>query len=134
MKRLQYTRQVNLGRLNDQLLAQIPALAPVPGPGGFPTAVFTLEGDATKAIVTVPDAVDQATVDAVVAAHDGTPTVPPPAPDYGSEMVDVTQNAAAAVQQMRDFINTASPTNAQVVANLKLLNRLGLWLVKSRIG
>jgi hypothetical protein len=137
VKRLTYAKTVRAVQLLDEIMARVPGLRPVAGPGGVNVARIQLTADGSSVDVWVPDDTgqdDQDAVAATVAAH--TPVTPPvpPAPDYGTEMVDLGTNAAAAVQQMRDFINNAAPTNAQVVANLKLINRLGLWLVKQRVG
>jgi hypothetical protein len=58
----------DLSALHDELLAAIPALAPVPGPDG-PVPVMAVEGEGPTVRLTVPDGTDTGAVDAVVAAH-----------------------------------------------------------------
>lgn len=134
MKRLQFDRPINLGRLHDQLIAQVPALAPQPGAGGMLQAVMTVEGGTDRAILTVPDEADEAAIQAVVDAHDPTPDVPPARPDYGTDAADVDRQAATAVQNLRDYIALPSPTQAQTVAVVKLLCRIAVYFIRTRVG
>lgn len=65
---------------------------------------------------------------AVLAAH-VSPTPSPPA-DYGSDAADLDQQAAQAAAQLRAFIATGSPTNAEVVAQVRLQARVILALMR----
>lgn len=72
MRTLTYQKGCRLGKLQDELLAAIPALRAVrlhPADDA-PTAVMTVSGDTQTLTLQVPDATDTAAVDAVVAAHD----------------------------------------------------------------
>lgn len=67
---------------------------------------------------------------AVVDAH-----VPPPefvAPDYGDEPLAAVEGdrLAQAVQQLRTYLGTTSPTQAQTVAAVKLTIRVVLVLAR----
>lgn len=74
----------HLGKLNDELIVAIPALAPVLIPGSGPdgrdarTAQFTLDGTSTQVRVSFPDSVSAASVQAVITAHNPTPPAPHP--------------------------------------------------------
>jgi hypothetical protein len=74
--RLTYPGTFRLGKLHDDLVAAIPALAPT-GTGIDSQAVFTLAGTDDGIILEVPDGIVESEVDAVVSAHD--PTTPGPA-------------------------------------------------------
>jgi hypothetical protein len=65
---------------------------------------------------------------AVVAAH--VPPPVPPQPNYGNDAADVDRQAAQAVSQLRTFIANGSPTNAEVVAQVKLNARVLLALMR----
>lgn len=65
--------------------------------------------------------------DPVIAAHDPTPD---PGPDYGADAADIDQQAADAVALLRAFIALTPPTQAQVVANAKLQNRVLLAVLR----
>lgn len=64
----------------------------------------------------------------VLAAH--TPDPPPPTPVYGPDAADLQKQAAAAVSQLRSFIALAPPTNADVVNNAKMQNRVLLAIIQ----
>lgn len=68
---------------------------------------------------------------AVIAAHIAPGPVTPPS--YGPDAADIDRQAAAAVTALRSFIANGSPTNAEVVANSKLQNRVLLALLR-RVG
>ena len=84
MQEFTYTKEHNLLQLNDELLAAIPALAPVTDPVADPDspnakrAVFRCEGRQSDNLlrITIPDAVARSEVAAVVSAHVADP-------DYG---------------------------------------------------
>ncbi len=65
---------------------------------------------------------------AVIAAH--VPPAPPPRPDYGGDAADIDRQAADAVLQLRAFIAKTPPTQAEVVANAKLQNRVLLAILR----
>jgi hypothetical protein len=75
-------KQCHLGKLSDELIAAIPALAPVLVPGSGPDGrdakepQFNLEGNQTHVRVRFPDDVSAASVQAVIDAHDSTPPAP----------------------------------------------------------
>lgn len=77
MRDLRVTKVVNASQLYDELVAAIPALAPTPtGPDGRLEAQLVIEQRGPKtAVVQVPDGVDPAAVDAVLAAHVRRPEV-----------------------------------------------------------
>lgn len=133
MKTLTFQHASNLSRLHDALLAAIPALRPIPMvnppfPGAL-TAAMQVESTATTIILTVPDNADEAAIAAVVAAHDPTPDVPPPLPQYGGDDVPLDQ-IAAGVTQLRAYLALPSPSAAQSAAALKLVIRALLFVLR----
>jgi len=72
MKRLHFLKSNNLSLLHDELLAAVPALAPIRDAQGLGTAVMAVEGTETEVWLTVPDTADETTIAAVVTAHDPT--------------------------------------------------------------
>lgn len=65
MKKLHFVKLNDLSRLHDELLAAIPNLRPLPaGP------VMTVEGLGDDIWLTVPDGAGEASIAAVVQAHD----------------------------------------------------------------
>jgi hypothetical protein len=73
-KRLTYSRPHRLAKLAGELAAAVPALRPSVSADGVLTANMLLSGDGQALALVVPDSVPEATVAAVVAAHD--PTAP----------------------------------------------------------
>ncbi len=71
MQALHYVKAINPDGLHAQLVAAIPALAPVPDSisPALNRAVYSLTYTTTDVWLTVPDSVATADVDAVVAAH-----------------------------------------------------------------
>lgn len=55
---------------------------------------------------------------------------PQPQPDYGDDAADIARQVAEAVVALRAFIALTPPTQAQVVANAKLQNRVLLALLR----
>lgn len=119
-------QNVNGHRLYDELLNAIVALRPIDGIAQL-KMMGGAEPGATRLIV--PDTVTDADIDAVLAAHDPSPTVKPPSPDYGADSYDLKQ-VAQAVTAMRAFVANPSPSAAQVVAQVKLLDSVLLALLK----
>jgi len=74
MKTLHYQMPNNLSLLHDQIMAGIPALAPVRDDEGIGTPVMTVEGDGSNVWLTVPDDTDEAAVQTVIDAHDASAT------------------------------------------------------------
>lgn len=81
MRKLEYTRLVNLSRLMDELSA-IPGMQPVfdpdmPNPEtgqmGANVARFLVSGNTSSITVFVPEDVDEAAVNAVLQSHNGSP-------------------------------------------------------------
>lgn len=101
MKSLAYRQVTNLARLTDELLANVPALAPRANAAGEPVSVFHVEGTAKNVTITVADDVDPATVAAVVAAHDPTPRPPPPDPDVER---DTAIAAATTLEELKSAL------------------------------
>ncbi|HEY9750219.1 MAG TPA: hypothetical protein V6C63_16160 [Allocoleopsis sp.] len=66
--RLIYTKPHNLNRLHQELIAEVPSLAPENG-----KARLIIEGDGHTVVLTVPDESDQAAIAAVVNAHSSEP-------------------------------------------------------------
>lgn len=66
--------------------------------------------------------------------------VPAPAsapPEYGTDLQsddEFRDQAAAAVTNLRAFIGASSPSNAQVVAVVKLLCRVAIYFIRLRVG
>lgn len=58
------------------------------------------------------------------------PPPPPPPADYGTDAADIDQQAADAVALLRAFIARTPPTQAEVVANAKLQNRVLLAILR----
>lgn len=108
MKPLTYTKPHHARKLHAELLAALPALRPVPGPGGFDYAVFELSSRGDTVTLSVPDGTDEAAVAAVVNAH--TPAAPPPTPDEAD--TDEIRQALA---------GNGNLTNTQVKKALRLL-------------
>ena len=85
MQNLTIQKACHLGKLTDELIAAIPALAPTPAPGGGPDgrdaheARFRLSGNATSVTLEFPDNVALVSVQGVINAHN--PAPPPPHPD-----------------------------------------------------
>lgn len=129
---LTYSHQNSLPKLLDELLAAIPALRPVPaGDGGLPVAVLHLWGDGDSITLEVPDAVDEAAVTAVVAAHDPTPLPVPASPDFGSDLpANFAFQLADGVSQLRTYLALSAPTAAQSAAALKLVIRALFFLLR----
>ncbi len=111
MKTLHYTRPHHAGKLYAELLAAIPALAPVLV-DGVPTAVLLLSHRDDDLWLTVPDDTAEPAVAAVVAAHDPTP---PPAPDAAlrSAIVQAVQSCVG--------VRLADLTQAQRLALIAAL-------------
>ena len=80
MKRLHYPIPNNLSLLHDELLAAIPVLDPIMGPGGEREPVMQVEGDAGNVWLTIPNDVDEGAIATVVLAHDATKLQPEPPP------------------------------------------------------
>lgn len=70
MKTLTYRKRTRLGKLQDELVAAVPALKPLTDPAGELVAVMTVSGDATVTVLQVPDGADEQAISAVVSAHD----------------------------------------------------------------
>jgi hypothetical protein len=63
------------------------------------------------------------------------PPPPPPTPDYGADVPDDYQTQLAnAVNQLRQYLGVASPSQAQSTAALKLLIRVVLFIAKRFVG
>ncbi len=92
--KLNFERTVHLSKLHDELLAAMPELRPVDDE----QPVITVEGDDTEVWLTVPDWVDVAAVEEVVADHDPTP---PEEPDPDEEL-DALLGSATTIEALRD--------------------------------
>lgn len=75
MRRLHFQRPNDLSKLQDELLAAIPALRPKRG-----EAVMGVEGLGDEIWLTVPDDADEAAIAAIVEVHDPTPEPAGPTP------------------------------------------------------
>jgi hypothetical protein len=134
MARLHFTGPVRPGKLLEELIAAIPACAPVPGPLG-PVAVTTVETppgsgpQATECWVTVPDTVAPAAVAAVVAAHNA---ATPSAGEQQSAADTVTladlrtqyQTMKAGLGTIRTHMATIQASANPTTANLASLQRV----------
>lgn len=107
MKTLVYTIQHRLNKLHDELIAAIPALAPVGVPPNR-DAVFSISGDGILLTLIVPDAISEPQIQAVLAAHD--PTTP-----SAAEIATATANANE--QTLRDRADQAVATLESAYAN-----------------
>lgn len=113
MRILTFDRPHNLGKLQDEIVAAIPELAPV-GEGMDRQARISVSGDGKTLTVGVPDDFedDQALV-AVIDAHDPAPTPePPPIAAIEDRVADA---AAAAVGAVLPFVAPGA-TPADIVA------------------
>lgn len=137
MQPLVFQKQCRLGKLTDELITAIPALAPVPAPSvpGLPPenmAVFTVAGNTTTTTVTCPDTTNATTVGTVVAAHDA--STPSPVEVLQAQALanqaTLTQKATAALTANTTFLNLATPTNAQVLAQVQMLTRENSALIR----
>lgn len=136
MRTLTVTRPHHLAKLTHELLAACPELAPrlIPDaqlPNGAPVraASFKLMATGNTLRIVVPDDADDAAIQAVIAAHDPTPPPAPPVPDFGSAAYDLAQ-VADAVAAMRAFLTTPTPSAAQIVTQIKLIDTVLLALIK----
>jgi hypothetical protein len=102
MKRLAFTRIHLLDKLNDELLAAIPALAPKANADSELEAVFTISGDGDELVLEVPDDVDEKAIAAVVDAHDPTPPAPPPDPALAIAAASTVEELKQAVLEYVD--------------------------------
>lgn len=132
MHRITATKPHNLNALLDEMLAAIPALRPVARPDGRLDAMLSLSGDGSTIEATVPDAVADADVLAVINAH--TNPLPPDTspPDFGADAQSLNDYPAlrTAVDNLRTYLALASPTAAQSASALKLTIRVLLALVR----
>lgn len=65
-----------------------------------------------------------------------TPPAPPAAPDFGADLAtpdQVRDQAADIVAKLTAFIDAPSPTNAQVVAAVKLNARINRYLLRRAV-
>ena len=114
-------KRVDLPQLKDELITagiDVPAL----GTAGDDLHTYDEDGAPTD----LPPAAA-----AVLAAH--TPPPLPDVPDFGNDVQtpqDFTAQAAEAVASLRAYIGAASPTQGQTVAVVKLLCRVGLYLIR----
>lgn len=112
-------KRVDLLQLRDEGIAAGVSLPQALGIAGDQLVTYSADG----AIIEPP-----AALAAVLEAH--TPPPVPLVPNFGSDAADIDRQAAAAVTQLRQFIANATPTNAEVVANDKLQNRVLLALIR----
>lgn len=136
MKRLTYTRPHNLVALSDELIAAIPALAPVVGTDGFKTARMTLSGDGTNLAIEVPDNADVVAIDNVVAAHTN-PAPPVIVPvDFGADALDDHEKLRQAVQNIRTYqgLGAAAVTQAQRKQYEDMIGNAVIALARRVIG
>ncbi len=101
---------MNVGLLTDELLE-----------AGLPIVSANSDGRIDYSRDLTPE--EQATADAVIAAHD---------PDKrGRDETTARTQAQAAAANLKAYLDRANPTNAQTVAALKLLIRVVLWLLRN---
>lgn len=115
MKTLHYVKAHHAGKLMSELQAAIPALRPVVGALGLPEAAYSLTHTGTDLWLTVPDAVDEAAVAAVVNAHDGAPPAP-------------TQDDTDLADVRAALTGAGNLSNAQVRKALALVGKRLGWL------
>jgi hypothetical protein len=120
------TKPHNLPQLLDELLSAIPGLRPTNG-----GAIVQIEDNGDVIRVRFPDPVDPAQVNSVIAAH--VPAPPPTPPDYGTDTTPLNQ-IADAVSQLRQYLQLATPTNAQTITAFKITIRLALLLARRSVG
>ena len=93
MKTLTFTKANNLSQLMDELLAAIPALAPVTQNAQL-VPVMQLEGQGDSIRLTVPDTADETAIGNVVTAH--VAQAPPPPPNLQALFNTYSSNVQAA--------------------------------------
>ena len=113
-KTLSYQGDYLLGKLQEELVAGVPGLAPAKGELG-PEAVFALWGDEQSVTLVVPEEVAEPEVAAVVNAHD--PTTPSPAEAEQAEedanelsIKERLEQQIPVLQAARDAITAQPPT------------------------
>lgn len=105
------TRAVNLGQLASEL--------------GSTDLSMTDDGT-TRVVACYDPAITQAQLQAAVDAH--------VAIDEDGNRTTLEQRAANALQTNRDFLALATPTNAQVVAQVKALTRQNNGIIRLLLG
>lgn len=121
-------KDIDLSQLEQELKAAGVSIRGLGTTGNDPaTDLQVLTYDEGGALVELPSEAA-----AVIAAH--TPTPPPPEPNYGGDAVDIDKGAAAAVTQLRAFLALTPPTNAEIVANDKLQNRVLLAILRRLVS
>lgn len=132
MKTLHYTKPHNLGALHAELLAAIPTLRPVAGPDTVLQAVASVQDRGNEVYVIVPDAVADADVAAVIAAHTNPPPPDTTPPDYGADAADLSDYTALRqwVTLSRGYVANGSPTAADTIAQVKRNTRAILAILR----
>ena len=119
-KHLKYTHPHAAVQLYDELIAAIPALAPVPIPGSNPPtkrAVLKLSKSGLVVTLSVPDDADEAAIEAVVMAHVIRPVIPSP----GRARLTAARPPAEIVQKIVDGTAMTASELQEVVRFLGLL-------------
>jgi len=126
MKRLSYRQPVHLSKLHDELLAAIPALAGEREPG---QPRLRVAGDATSAQLDVDDQADEATIAAIVAAHD-----PTPPPDKAALQRDAIRPRISELEQLADKLAAGTATAAERTRALELACRICARLARLELN
>ncbi len=116
-----YSKAVNATTLAAQLEAALPALYVTRTDGLGREVRYQLFPDVASCRVTVPDDIDLAAVDGVLAAHDASVLAPAQqqAQQDTLDLADLRAQAAAILTRMTAVEQAASPTNAQVIQAVK---------------
>ena len=110
MKTLHFVKANNLSALHDEILAAIPSLAPVRDSEGKGTPVMRVEGNASDIWLTVPSDANEAAIEAIIGAHDGTLPQPDPSAERKTRIVELLQTGRGnwTTAQLREIIELAA--------------------------